>query len=58
MMLVISRRRRSPRMEEFARTTMDVIDDKERKAMESDGKEEVKLRRGGRGGRRRRGGTC
>ena len=58
-MLVISRKRRNPKMEEFARTTTDVIDVKERKAKRGDGKEEVKLRRGGRGGtrRRRRGGT-
>ena len=55
-MLVISRKRRNPKMEEFARTTTDVIDVKERKAKRGDGKEEVKLRRGGTR-RRRRGGT-
>ena len=46
-MQVIRRRRRSPRMEEFGRTTtMEVIDDKERKAKRGeDEKAEVKLRR-------------
>ena len=52
-MLVISRKRRNPKMEEFARTTTDVIDVKERKAKRGDGKEEVKLRRRRRRGRRR-----
>ena len=55
MMLVISRRRRSPRMEEFGRTTMtDVINDKEMKAKMCDRKDEVKLRRRGRRETRRR----
>ena len=45
MMLVISRRRRSPRLEEIGRTKTDVIDDKERQAKKVDGKDEVKLRR-------------
>ena len=53
-MLVISRKRRNPKMEEFARTTTDVIDVKERKAKRGDGKEEVKLRRRRRRRRTRR----
>ena len=53
-MLVISRKRRNPKMEEFARTTTDVIDVKERKAKRGNGKEEVKLRRRGRRRTRRR----
>ena len=49
VMLVISRRRRSPRMEEFGRTAPDVLDDKERKVKRGNaGKkddDEVKIRR-------------